>query len=172
MKLIAQTDRLTLRFFEKSDLDAVYDLMSNPKVMQHSVSGPMSRAQAEQFLQNILDTYEKKGFSLWALEHNQDNKVIGFCGHFFHRLEGQDEVELAYRLNPDYWGQGFASEAAKAASIYAFNSLGLKRLISFIATDNDASIKVAENAGFQLERTTNFYETKVLVYALRKEEML
>ena len=102
------------------------------------------------------------------MQSRDNDKVIGFCGHFFHRLDGQDEVELVYRLLPDYWGKGLASEAARAATDYAFNELGLTRLISFIADNNEASKRVAESSGFSLERATHFYDKQVLVYSLGK----
>lgn len=168
MPIIAETDRLILRFFEPEDSEALYEIMSNRKVMKFSISGPLTRKQANTFLANILDTYTSRGFSLWAVQSRDNDKVIGFCGHFFHRLDGQDEVELVYRLLPDYWGKGLASEAARAATDYAFNELGLTRLISFIADNNEASKRVAESSGFSLERATHFYDKQVLVYSLGK----
>lgn len=168
MPKIAETERLILRFFESDDAEALYELMSNRQVMKFSVSGPLNRKQALSFLNSILDTYSSKGFSLWAVHSKEDQRLIGFCGHFFHRLEGKDEVELVYRLLPDYWGQGLASEAARAATKYAFTDLGLERLISFIADNNVASKRVAESSGFRLERETHFYDKPVLVYSLDK----
>ncbi|MCE2572749.1 GNAT family N-acetyltransferase [Motilimonas eburnea] len=168
MPKIAETERLILRLFEPDDVEALYELMSNRQVMKFSVSGPLNRKQVQTFLNSILDTYMSKGFSLWAIHCKEDQRLIGFCGHFFHRLEGQDEVELVYRLLPDYWGQGLASEAARAATQYAFTELGLERLISFIADNNEASKRVAESSGFQLERQTHFYDKPVLVYSLEK----
>ncbi|MCE2594666.1 GNAT family N-acetyltransferase [Motilimonas cestriensis] len=169
MPTIAETDRLILRFFESDDVDVIYEIMSNRQVMKFSISGPLNRKQANTFLDSILDTYTSKGFSLWAVHSKEDERVIGFCGHFFHRLEGKDEIELVYRLLPDYWGQGLASEAARAATDYAFNQLGLDRLISFIADNNEASKRVAESSGFKLERETHFYDKPVLVYSLEKK---
>ncbi|MCE0555661.1 MULTISPECIES: GNAT family N-acetyltransferase [unclassified Motilimonas] len=169
MPTIAETERLILRFFEPEDVDVIYKIMSNRQVMKFSISGPLNRKQANTFLDSILDTYASKGFSLWAVHSKADERVIGFCGHFFHRLEGKDEIELVYRLLPDYWGQGLASEAARAATDYAFNQLGLDRLISFIADNNEASKRVAESSGFKLERETHFYDKPVLVYSLEKK---
>ncbi|RJG47886.1 GNAT family N-acetyltransferase [Motilimonas pumila] len=168
MSVIAQTKRLTLRHFTLDDLERVHAIMSNRQVMKYSMSGPLSKQQSATFLQNILDTYQSKGYSLWAVESIEHQQLVGFCGHFFHRFQGEDEVELAYRLHPDFWGVGIASEAAQAASEYAFRELGLTRLISFISQKNAASIKVAENSGFELEQETEMFETPVLVYSLKK----
>jgi len=95
--------------------------------------------------------------------------VIGYCGlFFFPDVNGQSEVELGYRLAKSAWGQGYATESARAVRDYAFATLGLKRLIAMIDPSNLASIKVAQKIGMQYEKDVIFagYTHPDLVYAI------
>ncbi|MDQ2691068.1 MAG: GNAT family N-acetyltransferase, partial [Chloroflexota bacterium] len=77
----------------------------------------------------------------------------GYCGLFyFPDVGGKPEVEIGYRLRRSAWGKGFATEAACAVRDFAFNSLGMQRLIALIDPDNIASIRVAEKLGMQYEK--------------------
>ena len=68
-------------------------------------------------------------------------------------LEGAFDVEVAYMISKDYWGQGYGTEAARAIRNYGFEQLNLSRLICLIDKENVASIKVAQNIGMEFERS-------------------
>ena len=77
-------------------------------------------------------------------------------------------MELGYRFSKNHWGKGYATEAAIACLDYAFSTLGAKKLISIIEPNNIASLKVAEKAGLQLEKTTVYHNIKVFIYSIKK----
>ena len=83
-----------------------------------------------------------------------------------------DEIEIGYRLHPDYWGRGLATEAAQAVRDHAFADLKLPRVISLIHPDNLPSRRVAEKNAMKLEKETVFKGFPTQVFALSREEWL
>ena len=101
-----------------------------------------------------------------------DDKLIGYCGFLHWHLDGADEVEIGYRLHPDYWNRGLASEAAQAVRDHAFRDLNLRRVISLIHPDNVPSRRVAEKNGMKIERETVFRGFPTHVFAITREAWL
>jgi len=81
-----------------------------------------------------------------------------------------EEIEIGYRLHPDYWNRGLATEAARAVHDHAFSVLKLKRVISLIHRDNHPSRRVAEKNGMTLEKETTFRGFPVLVFVSERKD--
>ncbi len=164
-----KTQRLLLRNFEKDDLEFFSSLMADPEVMQFSLSGPLSPEQAkESFAKRILLHSQKYGFGLLAVFIQDTQDFVGFVGLITQNIDGTEEVELAYRLLPKYWSQGFATEAARAVCEYAFQSLHIERLISIIDPQNHKSTRVANKVGMHFWKTSIFHGNPVSIYCLMK----
>lgn len=161
------TKRLILRPFQEDDFTDIYQLLSDPDVMRFSLNGPYSKEKTASFMAHCMQRSQCNQPTLLAIIDRKNNQFIGSCGFFAQRILGQDEVELGYRLLKDYWGKGIATEAAIAVKQYAFNEIGLTRLISLIEKENIASIAVAEKNGFKLEKEL-LYDGRisVCIYAL------
>ena len=110
-----KTKRTILRRFKEDDLDDIALVMAHPDVMKFSLSGPYSKEQSEKFIHGCLSNYEKRGVGLYAVVYRGNQKVIGYCGFYFQNIDGVEEVEIGYRLHPDYWNKGLATETSKAA---------------------------------------------------------
>jgi RimJ/RimL family protein N-acetyltransferase len=165
--MIINTQRLTLRPFRESDLDALALLMEDPDFMRFS-SGPFSRDQTEAFLGKIL-SWDRAGIpSQFALTMSGHGRLLGYCGFFHQRVDDIDEVEIGYRLARHCWGGGLATEAARAVRDHGFANLQLERIISLIHPENTASRRVAEKNGMTPEKETVFRGFPTLVYAIRK----
>lgn len=95
----------------------------------------------------------------------EENRLIGYCGFFCQIVDGMNEIEIAYRLHPDYWNRGLATEAARAVRNYAFEVMELERVISLVHPDNHASRRVTEKNGMTLEKKTIFRDLPTLVFA-------
>lgn len=163
------TERLVLRPFEADDLDAVVACLSDPEVMRFSLEGPCDRERCIEFIGWCRRRYEEPGYGLMAVTIKEKGTVIGYCGLDDHEIDGVSEVEVGYRLNRVYWGQGFATEAARAIRDFAFADLGRQRLISIIEAANVASIRVAEKNGMQYEKDSVFREViPVRIYAMAR----
>lgn len=127
-----------------------------------------SRDEAAERLRRIIEGYES-GYGLLAMWHKQQQRLAGHAGLVRQVVGGKDEIELGYWLARDFWGQGLAREAALALRDHAFNTLGLKWIISLIQPGNTASIAVAERAGMKLERHATFKGQAVCIYSMHAD---
>ena len=160
-----KTERIDIREFTLKDLAAFQHLMADPEVMRFSLKGPLTKEEAaESFEKRILAHYQKYGFGLWALFVGE--QLIGLAGLISQTIDGIEEIELAYRLHPDFWGKGYALEAVTAISKYAFSHLNLEHLISIIDPNNHSSIKVATRLGMAFWKRTVFHGIDVRIYRL------
>ena len=97
------------------------------------------------------------GFGSYAVMEQSSRAVIGYCGLFFFAdVNGQPEVEVGYRLARAKWGHGYATEAAQAVRDYAFQTLGITRLIAIIAPATHASLRVAHKLGIRCAQPDMF----------------
>lgn len=166
--IVLQTPRLILRSFTDGDLDHMSALMANEDFMRFSL-GVFSREQTAAFLEKVR-VRDRNGLpSQFALLSRADEQLIGYCGFFLQIVDDVEELEIGYRLHPDYWGQGLATEAAQAVRDYGFNQLRLPRLISLIHPDNAASRRVAVKNGMTPEKETAFRGFPTVVYSLNRE---
>jgi RimJ/RimL family protein N-acetyltransferase len=98
---VLETARLTLRPFREKDVDLLAELMANTDFMRFSL-GVFSREQTTGFLEKLVD-WERRGLpSQFAVIHRGSNRLIGYCGFFHQQVDGRDEIEIGYRLHPDY----------------------------------------------------------------------
>src|SRR6476620_9798977 len=108
-----QTSRLMLRPFNENDLDRMAELFAHPDFMRFS-SGVFSRDQTVAFLEKILDWDRANLPSQFAMIVRSSGALIGYCGFFHQEVDEIKEIEIGYRLDPDYWNRGLATEAAQA----------------------------------------------------------
>ena len=152
MKII-ETDRLLLRHLVPSDFDALYALYSDPLVRRYFPEGTLTPEETREELEWFLNGHPRHPeLGLWATVHKQTGQFIGRCGLLPWTIDDQFEVEIAYMLAKEYWGQGLATEAARGIAKYAHEQLGITRLICLIDHDNIASIRVAEKTGMAFEK--------------------
>ena len=164
--LIAQTPRLILRQFQPDDLDALAPTLADPEVMRFSSTGRMTRSQTQELLNSILSSYHQKNYGLYAVIYRVNQQLIGFCGLIMQLIDGQQEVEIGYRLAQTYWGKGLATEAATAVRDYGIGTLGFNRLISIIDPNNIHSIRVAQKVGMEYEKDNVYKKIPVRIYCL------
>jgi ribosomal-protein-alanine N-acetyltransferase len=163
-----ETQRLVLRPFNLEDLDAFSLICSDPKVMRFIGDGqPLDKETVRERMESWIISYEEQGFGLLALTLKENGKLLGFCGLMRQVVDGESYIELGYRLDSAFWGQGIASEAAKTVRDFAFKQLGLTHLISIIHVDNLASKKVAQNIGMNHLKRTHFKGVLVDVYFMK-----
>ena len=169
---IATTDRLRLRHFHILDAEPMYQVFGDPEVMRFG-DGPQTKDWVNAWLRTCLEHYYQTwGFGPYAVVEKYDQGVIGYCGlFFFPDINGQPEVELGYRLARSAWGRGYATEAAGAVRDFAFNILGIQRLIAMIDPSNTASIRVAAKIGMQYEKDVMFegYTHPDHIYVVTRE---
>jgi RimJ/RimL family protein N-acetyltransferase len=165
-----ETPRLILRDFAPADLDRLAELCANDGFMQFSAKGPLTRAEAETLFERIHVRTRCGEPTQFAVITRETQELIGYCGFFLQNVDGVDEIEIGYRLDPDWWGGGLATEAARAVRDHAFGTLGLERVISIIHPDNLRSQRVAEKNGLMKEKETCFKTFDVWIYALTRPQ--
>jgi RimJ/RimL family protein N-acetyltransferase len=162
-----ETPRLLLRQFRQNDSDALAALHADPEVMKFLGDGrPKARAEMWLAMASYLGHWELRGYGLWAVEEKATGKFVGRIGLL--NPEGWPGLEVAWTLARDRWGNGFATEGAKAALEYAFSVLKLEHVISLIHPDNAASIRVAMRIGEKLEGQAELFGAMRSVYGVRR----
>jgi RimJ/RimL family protein N-acetyltransferase len=161
-----ETDRLTLRLFRESDLDAYAAICADPQVMRFIGGKPYTRAESWRHMATMLGHWQLRGYGMWAVEEKSSGLLVGRIG--FNDYEGWPGFELAWTLGRPHWGRGYAIEGARAALDYAFSTLEQSHVISLIHPDNTASIRVAERLGEQLEGRTELFGAEVFVYGVHR----
>lgn len=160
-----ETDRLRLRQFRAGDLDAYARITGDPQTMRYIARGePLDRAQAWRSLGYVLAHWQIRGFGLWAAEEKASGALVGRIGLL--RREGWRGVELAWLVARERWGEGLATEGARAALGHALTALGASRVISLIAPENAASIRVAEKLGLRCVETRQVEGRAASIYEI------
>ena len=153
--VLLATERLTLRRFTAADAGDLQALDSDPEVIRYSSDGlsgvPRDRAATSERLEEFVARYDRDGASaFWAAE---DRASRAFLGWFqFTPTDNQGEAELGYRLVRAAWGQGLATEGARALVETGFRELGVTRVVASALAVNAASIRVMEKAGLRHAR--------------------
>lgn len=162
---ILETERLILRSQQPEDTETIVKMFADPEVMRFIGDGNViPRNIAEQSV-NRWNEYERKhSFSSWAVVRKEDDAFIGKCG--FNYLPDNSDIELSYMLDEPYWGNGYASEIAKATLDYGLNKLDLKRVVALVYPQNSPSIRVIEKTGFKFEKEYDYKGIKMLMYAV------
>ena len=168
---ILEASRVILRPFRAEDVDLLSELMADQDFMRFSL-GVYTREQTQGVLDKIL-SWNRAGLpSQFAVVIQTGGKLIGYCGFFHQVVDEKNEIEIGYRLHPDYWNKGLATEAAIAVRDHAFRDLKLPRVISLIHPENIASRRVAEKIGMTLEKHTSFRGFPTNVFSLSREQWL
>jgi RimJ/RimL family protein N-acetyltransferase len=133
-----------MRGWRDEDLDPYFAMLSDARVSRF-VAGTATRADAWRSIAVEVGHWALRGYGRWAVTRKHDGAFVGRIGLLY--PEGWPALELAWTLTPAAWGQGFATEAARAAMDYAFRTLPLDHLTSNIDPENAPSQRVAQRLG-------------------------
>jgi len=145
--------RLTLRAPHADDLEAVFELHADPVANRFSPCGLVATREASAaLLAGWLAHWQTEGFGYWAIScREQPNQVVGFGGVMRRTVDGVSNLYLYFRIRPQAWGRGLASEMALAALDLAFDSLHEQRVLAVVAPANMPSRKTLERIGLLLK---------------------
>lgn len=163
-----QTKRLELRKYRDEDFEFLRSLLSDPQVVRFIGNGETrNRSEAYEFLYWIYRSYkESPETGLRLLVRQEDGKPVGHAGLVWQTVDGAEELEIGYWIAPQYWGMGYAKEAAAFMRDYGIEQLGRKRFVSLIQPENQASRKVAASIGMGFEKALMMGGKEVFVYSL------
>jgi len=151
VRVILETSRLLLRELVPQDADALEKVLGDPVTMRYYPAA-FDRSTVEDWIARNINRYQRDGYSLWAMLLKSSGELIGDCGCAMQEVEGQNEIEIGYHVRRDLWGNGYATEAARACMEQAFHKLGAERVISMIRPENQPSRRVAEKNGMSCEK--------------------
>ena len=163
-----ETERLALRMFTPGDLDDLDRIFSKPTVMKYLgyAGEPMTRGETEASLHSMIAHWGRHGYGRWAVTLKDSGKLIGCSG-----LRSFNETaELVYLLDEPYWGQGLATETARACLEFGFFVRDFPRVIAFARQANAASRRVMVKVGMSFLSDNVIFGINVAQYAITKEE--
>lgn len=170
-----ETERLLLRELEYSDIDALSAILRDEETM-YAYNGAFSENETLDWLERQLARYKKYGFGLWAVILKESGEMIGQCGLTMQPWKDKELLEVGYLLNKKYWHMGYATEAAKACKIYAFETLDTSEVCSIIRDTNIPSRRVAERNGMSVTDSWVKHYRGVdmphLLYTVKREILL
>ncbi|MGW4464542.1 GNAT family N-acetyltransferase [Micromonospora sp. NPDC004704] len=150
------TERLVLRDWRKSDLAPWAAMNADPEVREHL--GPVLTAhEAAASIESFQHDLDRNGFGFWAVQVRSTGEFIGFTG-----LDPVDEnmtftgVEAGWRLARTAWGHGYATEAARAALAYGFDTVGLPEILAITTRTNLRSQAVMRRLGMTTDPAEDF----------------
>jgi RimJ/RimL family protein N-acetyltransferase len=167
-----ETARLRLRRYVEDDAELVHGMMSDATVMRYYPSlydAERSRA----LIDYVLNSYARYGYSFLVVERKPDLAYAGHVGLLhWDDVDGREDVEVAYMLRREHWGNGYATEAARISRDWAFAHTATDRVVSFIDVNNEASISVARRNGMRLlhRLEQNRFGRPIYVYGLSRDE--
>lgn len=144
------TARLRLREFVADDWQAVLAYQSDPRYLQFYEWTQRTEEDARTFVQRFIGWQTETPRTKFQLAIELDGRLIGNCGIRIANATTR-EAELGYELDPNFWGNGYATKAARAMLAFGFRELRLHRVTAWCIADNAASARVLEKLGFQRE---------------------
>jgi RimJ/RimL family protein N-acetyltransferase len=160
-----ETERLLLRPFRQTDLEAYAAMCADPEVMRYlGDRAVLNREDAWRQLAMLVGHWSLRGFGNWAVEERASGQLLGRAG--LHYPEGWPEPEVNWALGRPDWGRGFAFEAVKVVLAHAFNTLNWERAMSLIDPQNHRSIRLAQRLGERFEREVKVRGYRVALYSI------
>ena len=148
-----ETERLIMRPWREADHQAYAEMLGDERVMCW-LGGPMTADQAWRHMAMMVGHWYLRGYGTWALEEKATGRFVGRAGPWYTPMF--PEPEIGWTLCFPAHGQGYATEAARAARTFAYRERGWTTAISLIAPRNIASARVAEKLGCRPERRIEF----------------
>ena len=150
--VLIETERLILREFKDGDWASVHEYASDPEVVRFMDWGPNTEEETRNFIKRAISHQNEKprrNFTL-AIILKSENKLIGSCGIVVSDPDNRQGY-IGYCLNRNFWGQGYATETARALLKFGFEKLNLHRIFATCDPKNVASARVLEKIGMKLE---------------------
>ena len=156
------TKRLVLRQWRQKDLEAFAKLNADPRVMEY-FPGLKTREESDASVKIVSDHIQRHGWGFWAASLLETGEFIGFIGlqPVPFQAAFTPAVEIGWRLAFDSWGKGYATEGAKAALAYGFETLNLDEIVSFTTVENMRSRRVMERIGMHHNPGDDFDHPKL-----------
>jgi RimJ/RimL family protein N-acetyltransferase len=163
------TDRLILRAFTEEDAEPLHRILGEKDILHYFPnSNPPALDRVQGMIARQLEHWKEHGLGWWAVEPRLSQELMGWAGLQF--LPETGEIEVAYLLGKAFWGQGLATEAARASVQFGFETLGLERIVAIVHVENAASRRVIEKLGMSFVDQSIWWGIECRRYSLCRPE--
>ena len=168
MEDVLRTDRLRLRKMTMDDANRLLRIFSDQVALRY-YPHTKDHEETQKWIEWTLSNYRNYGLGLWIVERRCDGEFLGQCGVVPQELHGALVFEVGYLFVQAFWGQGFATEAARASRDWGFRHTDSRALISLIHPQNAPSARVARRIGMTLQEQIVWHERPTDVYAISRD---
>jgi RimJ/RimL family protein N-acetyltransferase len=166
-----ETERLIYRKIKESDFDTWLEFFKDPRTTRHWIRAKKApELECKDWYEKQWNRYEQNLGGFNALISKKTGQFLGHGGLIIQTVDNHEELEIAYAILPQYWGYGFATEAAGKCRDYAFENEFRESLISIINITNKPSQRVAEKNGLKVEKRAVYRNNSVDIYRIIKSE--
>jgi len=166
---LIETERLVLRMITADDLDAAFVLFNDGDVQKYlSPANRRTRQQLKVTLENLALRWTERGFGIWCVCEKGGKKMIGYCG--FQYLEKTPQVEILFGFLKDFWGKGYATEAANACLRFGFEEVQCSKIYAATHPENLASRCVLEKIGMAFDKKSEHYQIDSITFTVSRDE--
>ncbi len=164
-----ETQRLSLRPLEESDIDAVYAMRSDAEVMRF-IREPQKRSETVDWIRLVSSRWTKENIGFCAVIEKKTGSFAGWCGLW--KLKETEEIEVGYAVAKEFWGKNYAAEAAETFLKYGFEQLNFKKIVAVAVPENVGSRRVMEKIGMKYDYVGQFYDRELVHYSITKNQFL
>ncbi|HRH09941.1 MAG TPA: GNAT family N-acetyltransferase [Bacteroidia bacterium] len=168
-----ETARLVTRFLTKKDEEIWTRFLKNEDCTRYfpktDFASPVERARY--WIEKQINRYKEEKYGLQALVSKETGAFVGQCGLLLQEVDGKKELEVGYHILREYWGRGYAPEAAQAFIKYGAENSDFDSIISIIHRENKNSIAVALKNGLRKEKETTWFDLPVSIYRINKDDI-
>lgn len=152
-----ETDRLILREWKDEDRAPFARMNGDPMIMEY-MPRPLDEKASNRLVDRFGKHFREHGYGLYACERKEDGAFMGFVGleNVAIDVPFKPAVEIAWRLDYEFWGKGYATEAAERVLDHAFDKLKLKEVVAFCVYDNTRAIHIMEKLGMTRDKKGDF----------------
>jgi ribosomal-protein-alanine N-acetyltransferase len=162
-----ETERLILRPLVETDVDAIYAMRSDADVMRF-IRESQNRRESANWIELVSSRWTSEKIGFCAIIEKSSEKFIGWCGLW--QLKETGETEVGYAVAKEFWGKGYATEAALEFLNYAFEQLRSEKIVAVAQPENTASRRVMEKLGMRYDYTGEFYGRDLVHYSITMKE--
>ncbi len=173
MTIQLETNRIILREFMLNDLEDFHSLETNEAVVKYLTNYPKrSLEESKELLNQVISQYSNFKTGRLAMIDKATQGFVGWCGIKFNnhkRHVYENFYDLGYRIHPNYWGNGLATEASVACLNYGLNELEILKINAIVNTQNTQSLKVISKVGFNYKESFLEDETEKHWYEVKRK---